>query len=61
MFNSLFKKFKNLPKKSLKDPVCGMLSTDEITLEYKGQIYVFCSDHCRKEFQKSPESYIVAT
>lgn len=59
MFNSLFKKFKkNFPKKSLKDPVCGMLSTDEITLKYQDQTYAFCSDHCRGQFQKEPESYI---
>lgn len=58
MFNSLFKKFKNFPKKSLKDPVCGMFSTDEITLEYQGNMYAFCSDHCRQQFQKEPEIYI---
>ena len=61
MFNSLFDKFKNnSPKKFLKDPVCGMMAADKITLEYQGQTYAFCSDHCRQQFQKNPESYIIA-
>lgn len=59
MLNSFFNKFKkNFPNKSLKDPVCGMRATDDITLEYQGEMYAFCSDHCRQQFQKEPEIYI---
>jgi Cu+-exporting ATPase len=26
--------------------------------EYKGKVYYFCSDNCKKTFKKSPKSYI---
>ncbi len=31
--------------------------TENITLNYQGQRYAFCSDHCRQQFEKDPESY----
>ena len=43
---------------SRRDPVCGMRGNADIAFEHKGQIYAFCSDHCRQQFEKSPESYI---
>jgi Cu+-exporting ATPase len=42
------------------DPVCGM-KVDEKTApahsQYAGKNYSFCSDDCRKKFEKSPEQY----
>jgi YHS domain-containing protein len=59
MFKSFFNKFKKDPtKKPPRDPVCGMQASDGITFDYKGQTYAFCSDHCRSQFEKNPESYI---
>lgn len=42
----------------VKDPVCGMIAKGEIQYEYKGQLFYFCSNFCRNEFQKSPENYV---
>lgn len=42
----------------VKDPVCGMIAKEELQYEYKGQLFYFCSNFCRNEFQKSPEDYI---
>lgn len=54
-----FKKTKDAAEnKPLKDPVCGMRASDNITLEYKGRVYGFCSDHCKQQFEKDPERYI---
>ncbi len=43
-----------------KDPVCGM-SVDDAkvdTVHYKnGQIYGFCSKHCKESFAANPEKY----
>jgi Cu+-exporting ATPase len=59
MFKSFFNKFKKDPvSKPPRDPVCGMRASDGITLVYKGQDYFFCSDHCKQQFEKDPESYI---
>ena len=42
------------------DPVCGM-SVDEksadATSSYKGKTYYFCSDECKKTFDKQPDTY----
>ena len=51
---------KNSSKMRLKDPICSMEATDKVTFEYKGQVYFFCSDHCRGQFEKEPERYIIA-
>ena len=43
------------------DPVCGMTitATDAVGhVDYQGQTYHFCSEHCVKRFQAAPESFI---
>ena len=43
------------------DPVCGMIVSDikKAPFEgYKGKVYYFCSENCKKAFKKSPKSYI---
>ena len=41
-----------------KDPVCGM-NVDENSAaaqtQYQGKTYSFCSEQCRREFEKSPK------
>ncbi|HEY3973775.1 MAG TPA: YHS domain-containing protein [Candidatus Sulfotelmatobacter sp.] len=43
------------------DPVCGM-KVDEKNAEYQtqfaGKKYVFCSENCKKEFDKRPDEYV---
>ena len=46
---------------AVKDPVCGMEVRDikkAPSEEYKGKVYYFCSEHCKKTFKKDPASYI---
>ena len=47
----------------VKDPVCGM-DVDPKTAagksEYKGQTYYFCSNGCKRAFDKEPEKYLAA-
>lgn len=45
----------------LKDPVCGMDVKDdsELTFDYKGKHYGFCSEQCLHKFKTSPEEYLV--
>lgn len=42
------------------DPVCGM-SVDTAraaaTVEHEGKTYYFCSESCRKAFEREPEKY----
>lgn len=58
MFDSFFKKVKEgLQQESLDDPVCGMQARGGITQAYNGKTYSFCSEHCREQFEKSPEAY----
>ena len=48
-------------RKSVKDPVCGMVVsqiTAPTTLEYKGKTYYFCADICRSKFEENPVKYI---
>jgi Cu+-exporting ATPase len=42
------------------DPVCGMtVSMDsEIQHKYQGQMYYFCSEHCKKRFAADPQSFL---
>ena len=47
-----------------KDPVCGM-DVDESKaeaagrkIEYRGKAYYFCSDMCKQQFNKNPDTYI---
>ena len=45
----------------VKDPVCGMDVSPEKAAgksEYQGQTYYFCSEHCKKKFDKEPEKYL---
>ncbi len=47
----------------VKDPVCGMEVGDikkASSEEYKGKVYYFCSDQCKKTFKKNPASYVHA-
>ena len=42
------------------DLVCGMeLDPDRVehNLEYRGQIYYFCSKNCKNNFEQNPEKY----
>lgn len=41
------------------DPICKMKTAEYLndTAIYKGKVYGFCSDHCKKEFKKNPEKY----
>ena len=47
-----------------KDPVCGMdvekakAKTAGRTSQYQGNTYYFCSDHCKKEFDKNPAAFL---
>lgn len=44
---------------TFKDIVCGMeVSSDDISLEYQGSYYVFCSKQCLERFQLNPHLYI---
>lgn len=43
-----------------KDPICGMQVDEKkaaATLTYKGKIYYFCAEACRRAFEKNPEKY----
>jgi Cu+-exporting ATPase len=42
------------------DPVCGMnIKASEIAFQetYKGKVFSFCSESCRKKFLSDPEKY----
>ncbi len=47
------------PIRVSKDPVCGIKSTQGIDFIYEDIKYSFCSDHCKQQFEKDPEAYIV--
>ncbi len=43
-----------------KDPVCGMAidrHNPPARMEYRGRTYLFCSEDCRRQFEKHPERY----
>ena len=46
----------------LKDPVCGMqVKADTgFQVDYQGQDFHFCSEHCLEKFSASPEQYLAA-
>ena len=52
MLNFLRKSF---DKSASIDPVCGMHASNDITAVYEGRTYVFCTEHCKKEFEKDPK------
>ncbi len=41
------------------DPVCGMAVSEhsELTMEFDGTKFFFCSAHCKAKFQSSPDKY----
>jgi YHS domain-containing protein len=44
-----------------KDPVCGMDVNPETAAgksDYQGQTYYFCSNGCKKAFDREPQKYI---
>lgn len=45
----------------VRDPVCGM-EVDEAkaaaTTVYRGTIYYFCAQACKRAFEKAPERYL---
>lgn len=44
-----------------RDPVCGMsveTTTAAATSEKDGKTYYFCSESCRKTFEREPEKYV---
>jgi len=46
------------------DPACGMEVdplTASVTAEYDGQLYYFCSDGCREQFEKDPQRFAEST
>jgi Cu+-exporting ATPase len=47
--------------KLVRDPVCGMTvnpAAGKPTAEHGGQLYHFCSEHCRSKFVAEPEKYL---
>ena len=45
------------------DPVCGMefhVEKAVATIEYNGTTYFFCTEACRKQFEKEPPRYMRA-
>lgn len=44
--------------KQTKDPVCGMMGREELSYEYAGRTFYFCSAFCRDKFIKSPDTYV---
>jgi RND family efflux transporter MFP subunit len=48
------------PPAKVTDPVCGMpiVPSDSLKSEYNGKTVHFCSDHCKREFDKDPARYV---
>ena len=49
------------PRKTVKDPVCGMdvdLGTASAKCNYNNSTYYFCNPRCRDKFQADPEKYL---
>jgi YHS domain-containing protein len=44
----------------VKDPVCGQDIEREaaVTWSYEGELYYFCSERCREEFEDNPDLYL---
>jgi Cu+-exporting ATPase len=45
----------------VEDPVCGMqinIDTAPAQTEYEGEIYYFCSQGCKREFEENPEQFL---
>lgn len=51
----------NRPRKTHRDPVCGMEVNPETaaaTVEYNGKTYYFCARGCQKQFLENPGKYV---
>jgi len=55
-------KFAGIEFASKMDLACGMLLTAGIedTALYKGKVYGFCSEDCKKDFLKTPEAFLAS-
>jgi YHS domain-containing protein len=43
----------------VQDIVCGMeINSDDISLDYQGRHYAFCSNQCLERFQSNPHLYL---
>ncbi len=45
----------------VQDPVCKVILEKDSAKEkviYNGEVYYFCSSHCREEFVRDPEKYL---
>jgi Cu+-exporting ATPase len=45
------------------DPVCGMtvdVTPDAITSQHAGHTYYFCSEGCKKRFERDPKPFLAA-
>ncbi len=45
----------------IEDPVCGMevhMDTAPAKMYYEGEVYYFCSEGCKREFEENPEKFI---
>jgi YHS domain-containing protein len=54
----LYWTYRTKPKGPYRDPVCGMLVPEDaepVTVD--GETYRFCSDRCRRRFERRPELY----
>ena len=55
----MFNLFKNEDK--VKDPVCGMsvnMKKTEFKLLYKGKMYYFCSENCKRTFEANKPAFV---
>jgi len=54
------KKYIATDNEVVKDPVCGMQIAKETSLKsnFKESTYYFCSQNCKENFNKNPESYV---
>ena len=43
-----------------KDLVCNMDVGEDIALRFEGKTYFFCTEHCREQFLKTPETYLAS-
>ncbi|GGP19382.1 hypothetical protein GCM10007981_02840 [Thermocladium modestius] len=43
-----------------RDPVCGMMveSTTRFKSLFRGRVYYFCSESCKRKFDSNPEKYL---
>jgi YHS domain-containing protein len=51
---------RRLPKERVRDPVCGLMveKDPEMSANYRGTAYYFCSKADRDSFRKNPGKYV---